>query len=123
MCPLDKRRRYEQRHRDAGLCLFCPDPPLLGTVRCFRHWAIHKLNNRGYPIPQGVTTRNKREKLVASWYGRYQAVKEGKTPVMFMEALKEAKRIREELNIRWGGPSGAVQMALLLQAVERKASE
>jgi hypothetical protein len=44
--PLDistwnKRRRYEQRHRDRHLCTRCSEPAVPGLSRCAKHKAKH----------------------------------------------------------------------------------
>ena len=37
MCQSDRRRRYEQRHREKGLCHKCSNVAVEGRVRCEKH--------------------------------------------------------------------------------------
>jgi len=38
----DRRRRYEQKHRDLGLCSQCSEPAVNGTSYCEKHLVSHR---------------------------------------------------------------------------------
>ena len=46
----DRRRRYEQRHRDQGLCQKCSEPQVEGSVYCERHRAIERIVTKARPL-------------------------------------------------------------------------
>lgn len=119
----DRRREYENSHKLLGMCGKCRSQLLYGQDRCFRHWLFALLSKRG--LTKGRLTKNNtrlRELLVASMFGRFQAIVGGfLQPVSDAQRLIDAMEIRARLGIGWAGEKGVRKTAAVIRNVEKKA--
>jgi len=90
--------------------------------RCFRHGVQWLLRNaglaKGHLHPKDA---KRREKLTVFLRSRFDAVLEGEEAWNLDDALKAAYDVRENFKISWGGTKGVLQLAKVIQVVERMA--